>query len=125
MSAGKIGDPVNIGGKPVGEGHPCYVVAEIGINHNGDLDIARKLIDAAAWPGATRSSSKIGRWRRSIPLRSCQAPGACRDDLVARAIFVVGDRLASDLADHLWGPVEITRPPASLDCGLPWDRRCR
>jgi N-acetylneuraminate synthase len=34
-----------------GAGHPCYVVAEIGINHNGDLDIARKLIDAAALAG--------------------------------------------------------------------------
>jgi N-acetylneuraminate synthase len=42
---------VNIGGKPVGEGHPCYVVAEIGINHNGDLATAKKLIDASALAG--------------------------------------------------------------------------
>src|SRR5215469_16751857 len=42
---------VNIGGKPVGEGHPCYVVAEIGINHNGDLNTAKKLIDASALAG--------------------------------------------------------------------------
>lgn len=39
--------PVRIGNKLVGMGHPCFVVAEIGINHNGDLDIARKLISAA------------------------------------------------------------------------------
>ncbi len=32
----------------VGDGHPCYVVAEIGINHNGDVNIAKKLIDVAA-----------------------------------------------------------------------------
>ncbi|HEY1561412.1 MAG TPA: N-acetylneuraminate synthase family protein [Caulobacteraceae bacterium] len=51
MSAGKIGDAVTIGGKPVGAGHPCYVVAEIGINHNGDLNIAKRLIDAAALAG--------------------------------------------------------------------------
>lgn len=38
----------NIGARPVGEGHPAYIVAEIGINHNGDLDLARQLIDAAA-----------------------------------------------------------------------------
>jgi N-acetylneuraminate synthase len=37
----------NIGEKTVGSGCPCYVVAEIGINHNGDLDIAKKLIDKA------------------------------------------------------------------------------
>jgi N-acetylneuraminate synthase len=42
---------VNIGGRPVGEGHPCYVIAEIGINHNGDLGIAKKLIDSAALAG--------------------------------------------------------------------------
>ncbi|MFQ5889824.1 MAG: N-acetylneuraminate synthase family protein [Gemmatimonadota bacterium] len=37
-----------IGNRLVGDGQPCFVVAEIGINHNGDLDIARKLIAAAA-----------------------------------------------------------------------------
>ena len=42
---------VQIGDTLVGEGHPCYVIAEIGINHNGDLDIARKLIDVAVSAG--------------------------------------------------------------------------
>ncbi len=36
-----------IGGKPVGPNHTCYLIAEIGINHNGDLEIARRLIDKA------------------------------------------------------------------------------
>ncbi len=36
-----------IGGKPVGPNHACYLIAEIGINHNGDLEIARRLIDKA------------------------------------------------------------------------------
>jgi N-acetylneuraminate synthase len=35
----------------VGDGHPCFVVAEIGINHNGDIDIAKKLIDVAKIAG--------------------------------------------------------------------------
>ncbi len=42
---------VRIGAKYVGEGSPCFVVAEIGINHNGDVAIARKLIDAAVQAG--------------------------------------------------------------------------
>ncbi|MDO8565338.1 MAG: N-acetylneuraminate synthase family protein [bacterium] len=42
---------VLIGGRLVGDSHPCFVVAEIGINHNGDVDIARKLIDLAADAG--------------------------------------------------------------------------
>jgi N-acetylneuraminate synthase len=42
---------VRIGDHWVGENRPCFVVAEIGINHNGDLDIARKLISAAVLAG--------------------------------------------------------------------------
>jgi N-acetylneuraminate synthase len=46
-----VKNTVKIGDKIVGKGQPCYVVAEIGINHNGDLDIAKKLIDVAAQAG--------------------------------------------------------------------------
>jgi N-acetylneuraminate synthase len=40
-----------IGNRLVGDGHPCYVIAEIGINHNGDIETARKLIDVAVASG--------------------------------------------------------------------------
>jgi N-acetylneuraminate synthase len=42
---------VQIGNKAVGEGHPTYLVAEIGINHNGELETAQRLIDAAVLAG--------------------------------------------------------------------------
>lgn len=42
---------VKIGERWVGDGEPCYVVAEIDINHNGDLELARRLIAAAAEAG--------------------------------------------------------------------------
>jgi len=42
---------VRIGNKIVGDGHPCYVVAEIGINHNGDIDLAKRLISVAIAAG--------------------------------------------------------------------------
>ena len=35
---------VRIGNRLVGEGQPAYVIAEIGINHNGDVDIDRKSV---------------------------------------------------------------------------------
>ncbi len=38
---------VYINGKPVGKGYPTYVIAEIGINHNGDIKLAKDTIDAA------------------------------------------------------------------------------
>lgn len=44
-------DPVSIGRKTLGDGHPCYIVAEIGINHNGDLDLAKRLISVAVAAG--------------------------------------------------------------------------
>ena len=43
---------VNIGGKIIGENQPHYIVAEIGINHNGSLETAKKIIDNAVNCGA-------------------------------------------------------------------------
>jgi N-acetylneuraminate synthase len=43
---------IKIGNKLVGDGHVVYVIAEIGINHNGDLEIAKRMIDAAVHAGA-------------------------------------------------------------------------
>jgi N-acetylneuraminate synthase len=42
---------VKIGGRSVGDGESCYIVAEIGINHNGDLDLAKRLISVAIAAG--------------------------------------------------------------------------
>jgi len=42
---------IKIGSTEVGSGHPTYMVGEIGINHNGDLQIAKQLIDVAANAG--------------------------------------------------------------------------
>lgn len=43
---------VEIAGVPIGSNHPVYVIAEIGLNHNGDVEIAKRLIDVAADAGA-------------------------------------------------------------------------
>ncbi len=42
---------VRIRDRFVGEGEPVYIVAEIGINHNGDVEMAKRLIDAAKLAG--------------------------------------------------------------------------
>jgi N-acetylneuraminate synthase len=42
---------VKIGNRYVGDGEPVFVIAEIGINHNGSLEIAKKLIDGACLAG--------------------------------------------------------------------------
>lgn len=43
---------IKIGSKYVGDNCQCYIVAEIGLNHNGELEIAKKLIEEAVKAGA-------------------------------------------------------------------------
>jgi N-acetylneuraminate synthase len=42
---------IQLGNKTIGAGFPCYVIAEIGINHNGDVDLAKRLISIAVAAG--------------------------------------------------------------------------
>jgi len=43
--------PITLGTKTIGAGFPCYVIAEIGINHNGDVDLAKRMISIAVGAG--------------------------------------------------------------------------
>ncbi|NCD40862.1 MAG: N-acetylneuraminate synthase [Bacteroidia bacterium] len=46
-----MNETVQLGKREVGKGFPCFFIAEIGINHNGSVDIAKKLIDVAMSAG--------------------------------------------------------------------------
>lgn len=46
----KISD-IQIANKKIGANHPCFIIAEAGVNHNGDINIAKKLVDAAQKSG--------------------------------------------------------------------------
>ncbi len=56
-------DCVHLNGRPVGPGQPPYVIAEIGSNHNGDTDLALRLIDAAVDCGV--DAVKFQSWSKS------------------------------------------------------------
>lgn len=43
---------IQLGGRTISEGQPCFVIAEAGLNHNGDARIAKLLVDVAALAGA-------------------------------------------------------------------------
>jgi sialic acid synthase SpsE len=49
-----------IGNRLVGDGERVLVIAEIGINHNGSLEIAKKLIDGAVHAGKVRAEGPMG-----------------------------------------------------------------
>jgi len=46
-----VSKTLRLGARTIGDAQPVYVIAEIGINHNGDLEIAKKLIDVAKLAG--------------------------------------------------------------------------
>lgn len=43
---------IAIDNRPIGVGHPCFIIAEVGVNHNGDPKIAKKMVEAIAAAGA-------------------------------------------------------------------------
>jgi N,N'-diacetyllegionaminate synthase len=45
-------DLINVGYRKIGDGQPCFIAAEIGINHNGDMGLAHRAIDGAVDAGA-------------------------------------------------------------------------
>ena len=44
-------ETIKIAKKKIGINHPCFIIAEAGVNHNGDMNLAKKLIDVAADAG--------------------------------------------------------------------------
>jgi N-acetylneuraminate synthase len=42
---------IKVGNRRVGDNEPCFIIAEIGINHNGDIDLAKRLISVAVAAG--------------------------------------------------------------------------
>ena len=58
---------VTIGGATLGDGHPCFVIAEAGSNHDGDLDNAHRLIEVAADAGADAVKFQVFRADRLYP----------------------------------------------------------
>jgi len=77
---------VKIAGKLIGKGEPCFIIAEAGVNHNGNINLAKKLIDVAKEVGAdavkfqtfkakelvTKSVEKAGYQKETTPSEESQ-----------------------------------------------------
>jgi sialic acid synthase len=98
-------DELHIGGTVIGDGHPCYVIAEIGHNHQGRADLARTMLKAAKDSGAAAAKLQ----KRHLPAlftdefarrpyRSGHAFG--RTYLEHRAALELDDQAWHDLASY-------------------------
>jgi N-acetylneuraminate synthase len=66
--AGKtMGSSVQIRNRWIGEGDPCFIIAEAGSNHDGSFEQANRLIDVAAWAGADAVKFQVFRANRLYP----------------------------------------------------------
>lgn len=110
---------VDLHGRTVGDGAPCYVIAEAGANHNRDLDTAHRLVDVAADAGAdaVKFQTYTGRDLYSTKTPRFEYLG----DLAERPIHELLDELA---LPREWQPIlaEHCRERAIEFLSSPFDR---
>ncbi len=113
-------DEIVIGSMRIGEGHPCATIAEIGINHNGSVDEARRLVDAAAAAGADCAKFQL-RDMGSL-YRAGTGSSDVREDLGAQYTMQLLERFNLD-ADQLAVVFDHCREVGITPLCTPWDER--
>ena len=83
--------PIFLGTRGVGTGHPCFIIAEAGVNHNGDMDMAMRLIDAAADAGADavkfqtfKAEKLVSKGTRKAAYQTDETGGGSMDDMIRK-----------------------------------------
>lgn len=77
---------IQIGSRWIGPGHPCFIIAEAGVNHNADPDLARKMVDVAVSAGADAIKFQTFKADRlvALPLGSTDAACASQREMLRR-----------------------------------------
>lgn len=76
---------LSLAGRVVGAGQAPFVIAEIGVNHNGDVDLARQLVQVAADCGADAVKLQTFSAERLVTPTAEKAPYQDRDDSASQA----------------------------------------
>ena len=89
-----------LGGRLVGAGQPCFIIAEAGVNHNGDMELARRLIDAAADAGADAVKFQTFRADALVTPTAAKAAYQIKNTGAAESQHAMLRRLELSIADH-------------------------
>ena len=97
---------VKIGNKLIGDGEPVFIVAEIGINHNGNVEIAKQLIDIAVETGADAVKFQ----KRTVEIvytkeeleRPRESPFGKTNSDLKRGLELNENKIWKDIIRYLW-----------------------
>ena len=107
-----------IGERRIDPGSPVFVIAEIGINHNGSLDVAKQLIDVAA--EAEADCAKFQMRDLGSLYRNAGATGDHREDLGPQYTLDLLDRFSLSV-DEMLEAFDYTRYVGLVPLCTPWD----
>ena len=110
---------LQIGARKIGHGEPCYVIAEVGINHNGDLAIARRLVDAAVEAGADAVKFQKRKLRETYREEIVDQPRHGEQGLQYIVPLLIEFELSDDQFRELFAYCEASGITAMC---TPWDR---
>lgn len=91
---------VRICGRIIGEGHPCFIIAEAGVNHNGDMNLAHQLIDVAVNAGTDAIKFQTFRAERLVTADAPKAAYQLETTNAGESQFEMLQRLELDADAH-------------------------
>lgn len=92
---------MHFAGRAVGDGFPCFIIAEAGVNHNGDLALAKGLVDAAASAGADAVKFQTFRTDQLVTMTAPKADYQARTTGPGESQFDMLRKLELNREDHL------------------------
>ncbi len=64
---------IKVANKEIGEEKPCFIIVDIGVNHNGDIEIAKKLIDISKEAGVDAVKFQTFKAEKLVTAKAKQA----------------------------------------------------